>query len=127
MARHRPDETNWLTARVTVVAQPWRGSYRADFRAEELARFREALHRLYDDPSVTEAGFKALEPWLDFVVRRTDSLGHVEVRGRARQSFLEGHNVLDFVLELDQTYIQPALNGLDDILREFPVLASQDD
>ncbi|HEX6350090.1 MAG TPA: hypothetical protein VF160_11955 [Candidatus Dormibacteraeota bacterium] len=129
VARQHPDKAdywdgNWVTAYVTVVAQPWSGSYEADLRTDEFAGFRDALHRLHGDASLTEARFDALEPWLNFVLRRTDRLGHVEVRGEARHSFLAGHNVLNFVLELDQTYIQPALDGLDAILREFPVRGS---
>ena len=132
-ARQHPDKTdywdgNWLTAQVSVVAGPWTGAYRADLRAGEFAAFRDQLQRLYDNPAGSEATFESMEPWLRFSVKRTDALGHVEVRGESRaEPFLEGCNVLSFVLEIDQSFLPVALHGLVELLASFPVLGSPDD
>ncbi len=97
LGREHPSETdywdgNWIRAVVSVSAGPWRGSYEASLRADEIAGFRDQLQTLYSDVSHEVAQFSSMEPWLNFGVRRTDGLGHIEVSGEARREpFFEGH------------------------------------
>jgi len=49
--RQHPSETdywdgNWIRAVVSVSAGPWRGSYEASLRADEIAEFRNQLQTL---------------------------------------------------------------------------------
>jgi len=132
-ARSRPAATdywdaNWLEAEVEIVAGPWRGAYRAALRADEFGDFRRQLDHLYDEIDAPPARFEAMEPWLRFEVKRSDRAGHVEVRGKAqREPFFEAHNVLFFALDLDQTYLPPAIQGLRNIEMAYPVIGSPDD
>ena len=119
---------NWLTSVVEIVVGPWKGRYGASLRAEEFAQFRDQLRTLYDNASAPPAQFASMEPWLRFNVQRSDRLGHVRVAGRAQaEPFFDNHNLLEFVLELDQTYLSSVLDELDGILNEFPVLGSPKD
>lgn len=117
------DDGNWVVAKVSVAAGPWRGAYRASLRTEEFRSFRDELRALYEDPRAKAAHFKSLEPWLRLSVERTDLLGHITVSGMAqREPFFEGHNLLQITLEIDQSYLPDALRGLDAIVQEFPVI-----
>ncbi len=119
---------NWLTSIVQVAAGPWLGHYQATLRADEFAAFHDQLQRLYKDTDSPSAQFNSMEPWLQFTVERSDRLGHLRVAGRAQsEPFFEGHNLLQFVLELDQTYLPRILDELAKILIEFPVIGSPND
>ncbi|HVC78425.1 MAG TPA: hypothetical protein VND96_18115 [Candidatus Micrarchaeaceae archaeon] len=116
---------NWLTSVVKIAVGPWKGRYGASLRAEEFAQFHDQLRRLYDDASAPPAQFDSMEPWLRFKVQRSDSLGHITIAGHAQaEPFFEKHNILNFVLDLDQTYLPSVLDELDGILNEFPVVGS---
>ena len=127
-AKERPlatdsDDGNWVIARVSVAAGPWKGGYRASLLTEDFERFRDELEALYEDPAADAAHFMSLEPWLRLSVARTDRLGHVKVTGEARQEpFFEGHNVLFLTLEIDQSFLPVAIAGLDAIVEAFPVI-----
>jgi hypothetical protein len=133
LSRERPDATdysdgNWLNSVVEVSAGPWRGSYRASVRADEFADFYKQLQVLYVDTDAQPAQFHSMEPWLQLTVERSDRLGHLRVVGRAQaEPFFEGHNLLQFVLELDQTYLPRVLDELEQVLNEFPVIGSPTD
>ena len=121
-------DANWLTCIVQIAAGPWHGRYQATLRANELAEFHDQLQRLYKDKEAPPAQFDSMEPWLQFTVERSDRLGHLRVAGRAQaEPFFEGHNILQFVLELDQTYLPGVLDELAQILIEFPVIGSPSD
>ena len=79
------DDGNWLVAQVSVAAGPWKGSYRANLRAEEFRSFRDELRTLYDDPGANAAHFESLEAVAELSVERKDLLGHITVNGRAQQ------------------------------------------
>jgi hypothetical protein len=97
-------------------------------RSNEFAEFHDQLQKLYKDKEAPPAHFDSMEPWLQFTVERLDRLGHLRVAGRAQaEPFFEGHNILQFVLELDQTYLPRVLDELDEILKEFPVIGSPTD
>jgi hypothetical protein len=133
LARSQPNEAdywdgNWVKAEVTVVAGPWHGTFHADLRSEEFDQLREQMQRLYDDKSAPSAAFEAMEPWLRFHVGWSDRLGHIEVKGEARREpFFEGHNVLQFILEIDQSFLPSAIRGLDEVLAQYPVIGSPTD
>lgn len=130
LSRARPGATdywdgNWLNTVVEVTAGPWRGSYRASLRADEFAEFRNQLQALYEDTGIKQAQFHSMEPWLQLSLERSDRLGHLRVAGRAQaEPFFEGHNLLQFVLELDQTYLPRVIDELEAIVNEFPVIGS---
>ena len=121
-------DANWVVSTVEVAAGPWRGRYPASLRSEEFATFRDQLTRLYNDTGAGPAKFDSMEPWLRLTVERTDRLGHLTVAGEARvEPFFDQHNTLQFVIELDQSFVPEALRGLAEILEEFPVIGSPDD
>jgi hypothetical protein len=130
LARSYPSETdywdgNWVRAHVHIAVSPWRGAYRADLRCEDFARFRQKLQRVYDDVNAPVAEFDSMEPWLQFEVQRSDRIGHIAVRGKAQQEpFFNGYNVLQFALDLDQSYLPSALADLVAIEADFPVRGS---
>jgi len=133
LARSHPTELdywdgNWVKTEVTVVAGPWHGTFRADLRSEEFDQLRRQMQRLYEDKSAPAAAFEAMEPWLRFQVARTDRLGHVAVKGEARREpFFDGHNLLQFILEIDESFLPEAIRGLDKVLTEYPVIGSPSD
>jgi hypothetical protein len=126
LSRARPDATdysdgNWLNSVVEVSAGPWRGSYQASLRADEFAEFHNQLQVLYEDTGAQPAQFNSMEPWLQLSVERSDRLGHLRVVGRAQaEPFFEGHNLLQFVLELDQTYCRVFLMNWRQSSTSFP-------
>jgi hypothetical protein len=133
LGRERPQaadysDGNWLVSSIEVSAGPWNGRYGANLRADEFASFRQQLQNLYDDRDGPPAVFESMEPWLRFSVARSDKLGHIRVSGEARmEPFSQKHNVLQFVLELDQSYLPSALAGLATVDSEFPVVGSPTD
>ncbi|MEO8898461.1 MAG: hypothetical protein ABI352_07825 [Candidatus Dormibacter sp.] len=117
------DDGNWLRAMVHIASGPWKGSYSANLRSEEFVPLRIQLQRLYDDVTANLARFESMEPWLRFTVERSDRLGHVLVKGEARREpFFEQHNLLQFTLELDQSYLPVAVEGLAAVIEAFPVV-----
>lgn len=131
LRRERPNASdywdgNWVTSIVEIAAGPWKGAYRANFRTDEFARFRDRLQRLYDDKEAGAAEFESMERWLRMKVERSDRLGHVSVTGEAQPLF-DKHNALHFALELDQSYLPAAIEGLGSVLKEFPVIGSPTD
>jgi hypothetical protein len=97
---------NWVVAEVSVSSGPWSGSYRANLRAEDFLAFRDHLLAIYEDVDVQLAKFSSMEPWLEVVVERSDRLGHLTLKGTAHsEPFFEGHDVLQFVFEIDQSYL----------------------
>jgi len=133
LRRERPEATdywdgNWLASAIELAAGPWKGEFQASLRSDEFADFRGELQRLFDGEQGSTAEFKSMEPWLRLKVERSDDLGHITVSGAAQtQPFFNGQNVLQFVLELDQSYLPASLAGLADIVKQFPVLGTPDD
>ncbi|TMD36100.1 MAG: hypothetical protein E6I95_03015 [Chloroflexi bacterium] len=102
VAREHPDQSdywdgNWLTAWIDLASGPFRGKYRAALRAEEFVHFRDQLQTLF------ESGRAQTEP------------------------FFDSHNVLYFVLELDQSFLPDVLAELKGVIQEFPVVGSPHD
>jgi hypothetical protein len=118
-------EGNWVRSLITVAAGPWNGSIEATLRTEDFTLFRTQLQRLYEEVDAPPARFDSMEPWLEFEVERSDRLGHVRVMGQARaEPFFEKHNILQFVIDIDHTYLPATLAELREITNQFPVLAS---
>jgi len=130
VAREHPDQSdywdgNWLTAWIDVASGPFQGKYRAALRAEEFVHFRDQLQTLFEDREAPPAEFESMEPWLRFEVHRSDRQGHLRVSGRAQtEPFFDSHNVLYFVLELDQSFLPDTLEELNGVIQEFPVVGS---
>ena len=131
LAREHPDKSdywdgNWLTAMIDVASGAWHGNYQAALRAEEFVHFRDQLHRLSEDRESPPAEFESMEPWLRFSVHRSDRHGQMRVSGRAQtEPFFDSHNVLYFVLELEQGFLGATLNELGKVIEEFPVVGSR--
>jgi hypothetical protein len=116
---------NWLRTLVRLATGPWTGTLGATLRAEDFTRFRAELQTLYDDVEAPPAKFDSMEPWLEFVVERSDRLGHVTVVGEAQgEPFGKKSSILRFVIYIDQSYLAATLRDLAEITREFPVVAA---
>jgi hypothetical protein len=72
---------NWLVAAVTIAAGGFRGSFEAQFRTDEFARFRAQLQALYENLA-GRAVFDPLEPWLSIEIVG-DGKGHFRAACRA--------------------------------------------
>jgi hypothetical protein len=114
---------NWVNADIEIDAGGFRGRYGACLRAEELKDFRDAVARLYSFDS-KEAKFKTMEGQLSIDVTG-DSLGHFTADCEAVDQAGIG-NRLNFTLSFDQTEIPAILNGLDAVVKEYPVIGNPD-
>ena len=114
-------DANWVEAEVEVKVGGFRGTFSAEFRTEELRDFRDELTRLYSFDT-KEAKFKTLEDQLSIDIEG-DSTGHFSATCVAEDKAGMG-NRLRFLLYFDQTEIPEALNGLNEVVREFPVIGS---
>ena len=112
---------NWLLGTVSIATGAFRGSFEAQFRADEFVRFRDQLRALYEK-LVGRAVFDPMEPWLRIEVEG-DGRGHFRVRCRADDQPGVG-NTLTFSLEFDQTELPGVLVDQDVICEAFPVIAA---
>ncbi len=110
----------WLDSPIEVVAGGLFGRAGAGLRANELKDFRIGLERLYESLK-GEAILQSVEPWLSLEVQVTRTGGLV-VTGELRDQ-PGSRNRLTFSLSgLDQSFLLPAIRGLREIERYFPVL-----
>jgi hypothetical protein len=116
---------NWLVAPVEVVAGGFSGTVGSGLRAEELAAFRCQLEDVYRSLKGS-AKLVSMEDWLEIVVE-IDSVGHLEIRGRACDRPGIG-NVLSFgIAGLDQSDLPAMISALEDVDFSFPVIGSPGD
>ncbi len=124
--RERPHDTdywdgNWVYATVTIAAGAFRGSFEAQFRADEFADFRDQLRPLYENLA-GRAAFRPMEPWL-LIEIKGDGMGHFHAACRADDRPATG-NALAFTIDFDETELPAILRGLDEICETFPVVGS---
>jgi hypothetical protein len=110
---------NWVNAEVAVRAGGFRGEYVACLRTEEFRSFRQDLERLYRDLPGRGA-FRSMEEWLTVEVSG-DGRGHFTGTARFRDRAGDG-NLLECVLEFDQSDVPAMVQQLSAIESAFPVI-----
>ena len=111
-------DDNWLSISITVRVGGFSGRVRASIVTDELVRFAEALHRLYEQLTGS-AEFTTLEGQLSLTLT-CDSRGHITVRGEVLDQAGIG-NRLSFHLDPDQSFLQQSIRELDAVIGAFPV------
>jgi hypothetical protein len=114
------DDGNWLSARISVSAGAWAGSFDAHLRAEEFQAFRQQCERLYQALRGT-AVFHPMEPWLQLTLTG-DAKGHIELAGEATDHVGWGNRLIFNFLELDQSFLPPLVAQLREVEENFPVV-----
>jgi hypothetical protein len=113
-------DANWLTGGVEMTAEAG-GSYRASrdvaLRTEELAAFRDELHRLVEELD-GEATLKHMEDEVGCTIRLHRGTGELDafVRDHVPGVALRVERVLT-----DQSYLQESAHQLDALVTEFPI------
>ncbi|MFC5848256.1 hypothetical protein [Deinococcus petrolearius] len=88
----------------------------------ELARFRDELRKVYEQLD-GEAGLWTIEPELKVRLTARPNGGlEVEISLTPNQLTQEHR----FFVALDQSYLPPVINQINDILNRFPVRGEQD-
>jgi hypothetical protein len=110
---------NWVRTSVDASVGGFTAAFGADLRTDEFDRFRSALQALYEQLD-GEAVFETLE---GCVTLRFVGDGHGHVRVEAELLDRPGiGNRLRCELQLDQTYLPPIIESLDDVARRWPVI-----
>jgi len=110
---------NWLTCEIGVRAGAFKGRVEAQLRTEELAHFCDELRALSDRPN-GQATFKTVEDWIRVSVIG-DSGGQLSARCEVRDNPAGGNRLL-FELSFDQAVLAKMIEGLEHLVREFPVV-----
>jgi hypothetical protein len=111
-------DDNWLTVSIAVRVGGFSGRVGAAIVTDELVRFAEQLHRLYEQLTGS-AQFTTLEGQLSLTLS-CDARGHITLRGEVLDQAGIG-NRLSFHLNLDQSFLQQPMRELDAVIRVFPV------
>jgi len=111
-------DDNWLSVSITVRVGGFSGRVDAAIVTDELVRFADQLHRLYE-ALTGSAEFTTLEGQLSLTLS-CDALGHITLRGEILDQAGIG-NRLSFHLDLDQSFLQKSIGELDAVIRAFPV------
>jgi hypothetical protein len=115
---------NWLACEAQVGAGAFSGSFEAELRTDELARFAEQLAVLYGDLK-GEAVLASTDFWIDVIVKG-DGRGHFVAEAWLKDQAGVG-NQLTFQLRFDQTELTSILSALRRTLELFPVFSHPDD
>jgi hypothetical protein len=110
----RPNEGHdqWVSVHVSVKAGAFSGEYVSDFTAREIISFRNQLRRLYESLEGV-AALNTCEGQLKLDLS-IDARGAISLTGTAVDRPGAG-NKLEFVLELDQSYLPQTISDLDNI------------
>jgi hypothetical protein len=111
-------DDNWLTVSIAVRVGAFSGRVGAAIVTDELVRFAQQLHRVYEQLSGS-AEFTTLEGQLSLALA-CDTLGHITLRGEVLDEAGIG-NRLQFRLDLDQSFLQHSIQELDAVIKAFPV------
>ena len=114
-------DDNWVVVTVSVSAGAFSGNFRATFVTDEFVAFRSELRELYRTLN-GEATFTTLEGQLRLNLIG-NGRGGITVKGEAFDN-AGTDNCLTFEFATDQTYLVRTLEGLDQIVAQFPVRAS---
>jgi hypothetical protein len=114
----------FLSVDVEVAANGFRGTVGGSLIDYELHAFRDQLARLLDTCQGTATYDHHLD-WFTLAIE-AGGRGQVIVNGTLRDSeFSAGHNRLIFHLDLDQTYLRPLLDGLNQVIERYPSTSDQ--
>ena len=111
-------DRNMLAVNATVLAGRFHGFLETQLRTDELARFRDILREMYKQLR-GEWHQEFLGSGLDLQIKG-DGLGHFTMSCVADDTPGLG-NELTFEIGFDQTAIPEMLEGLDQIISNFPV------
>lgn len=114
------NEDGWLSARVTVNAGEFRGSYPASFNSWAFSDFASQLEKLHRTVSGS-AVFTSYERQLELELS-CNAVGHIVILGEAMDYAGTG-NKLIFRLHIDQSYVPSILGDLRKALEEYPARA----
>ena len=112
---------NWIDCELEIVAGSFRGGFRADLRSEEFQTFLEEVEGVTRTLDGT-ASFTTMEGQIALSLS-SDGKGHVRVTGDAIDAPGIG-NRLQFVFDIDQTYLPPVCESLGHLLAAFPVTSA---
>jgi hypothetical protein len=120
--REHPDATdywdgNWLVCNVEIAAGAFRGCLDISLRTDELKRFHEQVERL----NLRLSGAAELTTMEDWLRLRLTGDGRGRVEASCKLEDPASGNTLKFCLVLDQTYLQPLLQELAEVLRTYPI------
>ena len=111
-------DDNWLVIHIAVSAGGFSGTARATILTDELVRFAEQLHLLYDRLTGS-AAFSTLEGQLSLTLVG-DGRGHIRLTGDVSDQPGVG-NQLSFTLDFDQSQLQQSIRELDAVITAFPI------
>jgi hypothetical protein len=114
---------NWIDCELEIVAGCFRGGFRADLRSEEFQTFLDEVEGVSRTLDGT-ASFTTMEGQIALSLTG-DGKGHVRVTGDAIDAAGIG-NRLQFVFDIDQTYLPPVCESLGHLLAAFPVTGAPD-
>ena len=109
---------NWLNTHIEVSVGGFGGVVECTTRVEEFGRFEEQLRKAYEALS-GQAEFETLEGQLSLTFI-FGNRGEVSVRGVLMDQAGMG-NRLNFGLELDQSFVPPALGELARVRETYPL------
>jgi len=111
-------DANWVTCRVEVRVRGFVGHVDASFTTQDFVAFSTSLR-----PAVAglqgEAVFETDEDALRLSVKFS-ATGRATVTGMLRDSD-RPQTTLAFAFETDQTFIRDTVEGLDEVVQQFPV------
>jgi len=111
-------DANWLKCRVTISAAEINGSFHAEFRTHEFARFRDALKPVLIRLG-GEATFETIERELECKIELTGT-GGAHVHTVAKTRGMVAWEIL-FSYESDQSFLAESLRELEAIIAKYPV------
>lgn len=118
-------EDNWLATRIEVRVAGFRADYPADLMTSDLVSLRDMLGRLSGlRRSARRPGretWQPMEPWLTLRFDMGPDIGSVS--GIANHRIDDG-NSLSFSMRVGWPALDTALDELDVLLIEFPVIGS---
>lgn len=114
---------NWLNTYIELKVGGFNGNYKAQIRNDEFQNFRNGLEYPYNKLD-GRTNFECIEHYISIQVEG-DGLGHFQAKCTANDNPGIYENTLEFSIEFDQTEIPGLINMLDDILKQFPIKASE--
>ena len=117
-------EGDWVKAAIAVEIPGYSANFLADLRTEEFKEFRDQLAAMNQELEGT-ASLISIENAIE-AKAVMDSLGGIYWEVSTRYPISTGA-VLTFAFGSDQSYLNPLIKELDEVLKEFPVLEHQND
>ena len=112
-------DANWIRSEVEVRVGGFQGRFEAQLMTTDFPPFRDGLRALEKDLR-GEVSFETLEEQVRVKVRG-DGRGHINLDGELADVAGMG-NRLAFHLEIDQTFLGAALQQLDALIEQYPIV-----